>query len=598
MGDHETTQQGGARCPNAPCRSTETARVPKSQSLVVTKSDVLILSQILRTFYPNSPMYPNEGRGEVIVRLLTDGRRRLQDSGWFRRLLEIRAYWRGMRHTDRNKQKNHGKTMNTLTSSRSHILTRSRYHALATFLLIVAGVTTKADVPFTTTGWLIARPLPGITVSNSSGQVYVKGNAHVVRFQANDLRVSGRLEAWMDLAYQSDGSAIFSGPAYLEVGTWDSAGTNFIPSGMVWTLNYSGVIQTDGSTQYRLAGYGIGGNIEGLRVSGTATRSNSDPSTPYLGSGTIKPAPVNTRVVVDDFANNQFTWPAHGVGPNGGFTGTFFASETNQQLTLGGTWPHISSTPIEAVAWADLIQPWTVSAGKTIEARVDVIALSQTAAGAELALWHTADSAQAYFVLVGRNSIALAKEEGNDFAIFRAVRASIKDTHIVLSLSLTPVGGNVVLTGKVLDKDNGAAIAQVVATDTSGSDPTLSASELAAVTGGRVWSGGIRTDPVGLPFTSGVCPLISVHQESDVAPVTVFATFDNLELRTYEVSQIGYERALRLFWPDTGMNFLVEGASSPEGPWLPVQSSEIPGMHYFTIPMGAQQEFFQLQQAP
>lgn len=501
--------------------------------------------------------------------------------------------------------------MKHLTRSRSHARltprikvpwsqgpTVSRCHTLAALLLVLAGMPTKADTGFIGTGWLCPVPsFPGITVTNSSGQMFLKGNTHVVRILAEDARATGRLAAWMDLAYQPDGTAIFSGPAYSEVGKWDASGATFTPSGGVWALSYNGIVQADGSSQYNMAGYGIGGNIEGLRLSATMTRSNSEPTTPYLGSGTIKPAPVQTNVV-DDFANNQFTWPARGVGPNGAFTGTFFASETNQQLTMGGTWRNTSSGPVDATAWANPTHPWLVSAGQTIEARVDVVALSQTAAGAELALWGPSGTVQAYYVTVGRNAIALAKLQSNGLAVFRAVQASIKDANIVLSLALTPVGNNVFLAGKVLDKNNGTAIAQVLATDTPASDPTLSASELAAVTGGRIWSGGIVTDSIGPPFTSGDAPLISLHQESDFAPVTAFATFDNLQLRTYELPQVGYERALRVFWPDTGANFGLERAPSLNGPWMPVQNSEIPGMRYLTVPTSAPQEFFQLHQAP
>jgi hypothetical protein len=440
--------------------------------------------------------------------------------------------------------------------------------------------------------------MPGITCTNGSGQVALKGNVHVVRNLADDARVTGRLHAWMDLAYQADGTALFSGPAYLEVGTWDAAGTNFTPSGGAWALNYSGVAQADGSSQYSMAGYGIGGNVEGLRFTATATRAApGGPTEPYLGSGTIKPAPVNTRVGVDDFADNNFTWPGHGVGPNGANTGTFFARETNAQLTIGGTWPSTTHSPMDSSAWADLYHDWAVSAGQTVEARVDVIALSQTAGGTALALWHTRGSAQAYFVVVGRNSIAIAKEEGLGMAFFCGVQATIKDTNIVLSLALTRVGANVVLTGKVLNKDNGAVIAQAVATDTQASDPTLSASELAQLTGDRVWQR-IVTDPVGPPFTSGSAPLILVYQESDVAPVTAWATFANLELRTYEVPQVAMERAARLTWPDTGMNFGVEAAPTVQGPWLPVQDPVLPGLEQKVFPANDLMKFFRLQQAP
>jgi hypothetical protein len=296
---------------------------------------------------------------------------------------------------------------------------------LALSLFLVA-LPAGADTSFTSTGWLSAVPMPGITCTNGSGQVALKGNVHVVRNLADDARVTGRLHAWMDLAYQTNGTALFSGPAYLEVGTWDAAGTNFTPSSGVWALNYSGVAQADGRSQYSMSGYGIAGNVEGLRFTATATRAApGSPAEPYLGSGTIKPVPVNTHVLVDDFADNNFTWPGHGVGPNGANTGTFFARETNAQLTIGGTWPSTTHSAIDSSAWAELYHDWAVSAGQTVEARVDVIALSQTAGGTALALWHTRGSAQAYCVVVGRNSIAIAKEEGLGMADF--CRCKLRD---------------------------------------------------------------------------------------------------------------------------------------------------------------------------
>jgi len=448
----------------------------------------------------------------------------------------------------------------------------------------------RADTNFTSTGWLHSVPLPGITCTNSSGQVYLKGNAHIARFESDNPCVTGRLQAFMDLAYQTDGTALFSGPAFSEVGTWDSAGTNFIRTGGVWVLSYSGTVQADSSVQYSMAGYGIGGNIEGLRISVTATRANSEPTTPYLASGTIKPAPVNTRVVVDDFADNNFTWPGGAVGPvpNPNPPGKFFASETNQQLTIGGTWPSPTPRYVDSAAWADLLWPWRVSAGQTLEARVDVIALSHDASGAALGLYYS--SGEAYIVFVGRNYITIGKGEWLGVAHFRAVQASVKDTNIVLSLSLTPVGGNLVLTGKVLDKATGAVIAQVVATDTPASDPTLSASKLAEVTGGRVWQG-IVTDPSGAPHTSGIAPAIFVGQESDTN-VTAFGTFDNLELRAYEVPQLGIEPAVRISWPITSQNYRPQWAPTLQGPWQEIPDQTIPEMNQVTVPSGGNMRFF------
>jgi len=476
-------------------------------------------------------------------------------------------------------------------------LTLSRPHVLAIFLLVMPGRPTIADTSFTSTHVFRGYPVSGPHYEDSSGLLHQKGMVQQQPELADDPRATGQLTSWTDMDYQPDGTATLSGHAYLEVGIWDATGTNFTPIGGVWALRISGVGQSNGNAQFAMTGYGIGGDIERMRFSETVTVIEGPIIPRIVGSGTIKAAPVNTRAVVDDFADNCFTWPACGVGPvpNPYPPGTFFASETNQQLTIGGTWPATTPRFTDSAAWADLPHTWGVSAGQTLEARVDVIALSQSASGTALALYYS--SGQAYFVLAGRNFIALKKEEWLGFAPFRAVQATIKDTNIVLSLSLTPVGGNVVLTGKVLDKATGAVIAQVVATDTPASDPTLSASELAEVTGGRVWQG-IVTDPVGAPHSSGIVPAIFVAQESETAPVTAFATFDNLEFRTYEVPQVGYERALRLFWPDTGMSFVIEGASKPEGPYFPIQNLDLPDMQYFTVPANGPQGFFRLQQAP
>ena len=136
---------------------------------------------------------------------------------------------------------------------------------LALSLFLVA-LPAGADTNFTTTNWVAAVPLPGIPCTDGLGQVYLKGNVHVHRVVSAEARIAGRLQAWMDLAYQTNGTAIFGGPAYAELGTWDPAGTTFTPSGGVWDLKYSGVAQADGSDQVHLVGYGIGGAIDGLRV--------------------------------------------------------------------------------------------------------------------------------------------------------------------------------------------------------------------------------------------------------------------------------------------------------------------------------------------
>ena len=67
---------------------------------------------------------------------------------------------------------------------------------------------------------------------------------------------------------------------------------------------------------------------------------------------------------------------------------------------------------------------------------------------------------------------------GQDLAVFFHEKAVIKNTNVVLSLALTRVNTNVVLTARVLDKDNQEAVLyQRSVVDTPQADPTLTSAE-------------------------------------------------------------------------------------------------------------------------
>jgi hypothetical protein len=468
---------------------------------------------------------------------------------------------------------------------------------LALSLFLVA-LPAGADTSFTTTNWVAAVPVPGIPCTNGLGQVYVKGNVHVHRVVSAEARIAGRLQAWMDLAYQTNGTAIFGGPAYAELGTWDAAGTNFTPSGGVWDMKYSGVAQADGSDQLHLVGYGIGGAIDGLRVEITATKGPGapfDPTVPYFSSGTIKPAPVNTSVVVDNFDNNYFDpsiWTTVGAG-----AGTITTIETNKQLTIRGTWHSTTVDITDYSAWVWAPRSWAVPSGQTIELRGDLVGHNQTATASLLAIYHQTE--QAYVLSVATNWIAIWREYSTGNACLGLDQVSIKTTNVVLSLALTPVGQNVVVTARVLDKDNGAVLYQGSIVDTPASDPTLTQAQVAQLTGCRPWND-VIADPAVAPWTSGGAGafLLGVFQDTDGTKPAAEATFDNIEFRTYEVPQVALERAVRFTWPDTGMSYLFEAAPTVLGPWLPFQDSVLPGMQQMTAPANDIMKFFRLRQAP
>ncbi|MHB1310178.1 MAG: hypothetical protein ACYC23_24180, partial [Limisphaerales bacterium] len=70
-------------------------------------------------------------------------------------------------------------------------------------------------------------------------------------------------------------------------------------------------------------------------------------------------------------------------------------------------------------------------------------------------------------------------------------------------------------------------------------------------------------------------------------------------LRTYEVPQVGIQRAVQLTWPaPTGINYAVEAGPTVHGPWLPVNDVATPGLKQMTVPANDAMQVFRLRQAP
>jgi hypothetical protein len=164
---------------------------------------------------------------------------------------------------------------------------------LAVCALLVSRTASAQSTAFTATGYVNAVLAPGIVCVDALGQILVRGGVHTARVQGTDARVTGQVFIMSDGAFNADGTANVQGLAYLQVGAWDTAGTNFTPSGALWVGTWRGVEQTNYSFQLSVAGYGVGATIEGWRIEETLTRGPAsgpiDPTVPYLYTGTIKP---------------------------------------------------------------------------------------------------------------------------------------------------------------------------------------------------------------------------------------------------------------------------------------------------------------------
>ena len=460
------------------------------------------------------------------------------------------------------------------------------------FLLLLAALpVAAADTPYTATGWVLGVPVPGIWCTNALGQVGFRGNTHVARVESTDPRLTGRRTIYVDGVVQADGSSIVYGPVYHEVGTWDATGINFTPTGGLWDISYRGTMQTDNSLQLHLAGYGLGGTIDGLRLDETLTRGaapNLDPGIPYMYTGTIKPPPVNTSEIVDNFDDNRFT---------GGTSGSGSTFETNGQFTARGNFHVPTRSIMDSFFFGWPNTTWSVPDGMTLEWRADLVRLEENGTNlAILAVGHVHDT---YGFHKGRDFAYVWKySPAYGTSILSCERATVKNTNVVLALALTRMQPNMVITARVLDKtDPNTVLYQLSVVDTPGSDPTLTVGEFRALTGMH-WLD-LVPDHIGAPFTSPFWVGLGVFQNTDGKQPVPTATFDNLELRTSEIPLVGIERTVRLAWPASAtINYAVEGAPTVQGPWLPVQDPDIPGFQKLTVPASGLMQFFRLRQAP
>jgi hypothetical protein len=455
-------------------------------------------------------------------------------------------------------------------------------------VMALTALAAQADTSFTATGYVYQVPIPGIWVTNPLSQVQMKGNVHVVAMQGSDPRITGRLQAGLDLAWQTNGTALGGGLAYFEVGTWQNQ-TTFTPGGGLWVLNCRGVVQADNSDQLTITGYGVGGAIDGLRTEATATRAARglfDTNIPYLVSGVIKPAPVILT---------------NAIGPAGATSWLVSGSPGYVTVAQNQVTVHLSSPVVSSNFEANMLTvgpmlDWSVAQGHTLETRVKLVQLEDLSASAGISVWK--DWGLGYGLFKARDYVVLGKYHAPNMTIFRCQKVVTSNTNVVLILALTPTGQDANLTGRVVDGDNGELLCELAARDTAGSDPSLTADQFEQITGMKL--GIISPDPAGPPWTSGIIPALMLQQcfTASALPAAK-AIFENFELRTYDIPPVAISRAVRVTVPcPAGVSYFLESALDLNGPWLPVNTETLPGIQTFTVPATERMEFLRPQLAP
>lgn len=299
---------------------------------------------------------------------------------------------------------------------------------------------------------------------------------------------------------------------------------------------------------------------------------------------------------MDDFDDDESTgWTWGGSGTK------FPLLESNHQFTVRGQWPGlVTHGHNDTWDWPYLAKEWSLENNRTLECRVDLVSMSESATnGAGFILSNGAGN-RTYEILKGHDFIEAGKWVGGDFgglAVLFQEQVAIKNRNVVLSLALTRVDPNVTLTVRVLDKDNREAVLyQRSVVDTPQADPTLTSGELLAMSGMNLT---VFPDDIEPPLTSGAAIALSAWQYTDGNQPELEVTYDNLELRSSPTPPVGIERTVRLSWPASStINYAVQGAPTPQGPWLPVHDQTIPAFQAMTVPASSPAQFFRLVQAP
>jgi hypothetical protein len=211
-----------------------------------------------------------------------------------------------------------------------------------------------------------------------------------------------------------------------------------------------------------------------------------------------------------------------------------------------------------------------------------------------------------YLFYKWRDFVGIAKWVGGSIAMFSFEPAPIKNSRVGLVFALTRTDPSVVLTARVLDRDNHNAILyENTVVDSEIADPTVTAAHLSDLSGMQLTLG---PDLNGTPYTSGNALYLESWQYNNGSRLAAEVTYDNLRQRLYTQTLetppvIGIEKATRLTWLTTyGVTHTVESAPEVEGPWSPLTllttDAEVPGMKQVVVPHNQAARFYRLIEAP
>lgn len=270
---------------------------------------------------------------------------------------------------------------------------------------------------------------------------------------------------------------------------------------------------------------------------------------------------AQTTWLKDDFSHGLGAWqPANLQVLNEQLvvSGSFGLLPTNNPIANSATAGHLIGLP-----------PGPLPDQQTLEWRADLVGANQDDAWAGLEFFWEPE-VQGYTFWKDQDEVALVKfwNQAASFAWFFYENRPIKNQNVTLVLSLTRAGSELKINTRVLDKDNANAVLfERTVTDTPQADPVLPNGAARGQIGmadllGTPWPGVAAPPYVGLVLL-WANPANATQGAAEV-------TFDNAEVWQHESPQLVTQNAVVLSWPLTQGQFVLESASSVNGPWTPV----------------------------